>query len=326
MHLDKDLEFFHKADSKVNNDNIDMSSVGKLYLRCDAGNPGSVYKSIEFNTRGNVIGGTSNVHFDNLCVMYGGSHGIGNGTVSNLTITNCEIGWIGGSIQTYNFRTDKTGRATRFGNGIEVYGGCDGYTIDNCYVYQCYDAGVTHQFSGGGTNAISMNNVTYSNNVSVYYTSQNFSNNVIEDCIYSVEYFNGDGDTEAVRRDGKNYKILNNIMRRAGYGFGKQRPDGKTAAHLKGWTSRNEYEKGTYVVQNNVFDRATWCMFQVNATYAAWLPIFDGNTYVQKFDASLGFYGAERMPYDNIADKRITNSLGDKNATVYFCSEGIFEG
>ena len=37
--------------------------------------------------------------------------------MSNLVVTNCEIGFIGGSVQHYNNTS-----ATRFGNAIEIYG------------------------------------------------------------------------------------------------------------------------------------------------------------------------------------------------------------
>ena len=65
-------------------------------------------------------------HIDNLCLKYGDCHGVGSGTNEGLTITNCEFGWIGGSIQGESI----FGRnhPTRFGNAVEIYGGCDGYS------------------------------------------------------------------------------------------------------------------------------------------------------------------------------------------------------
>lgn len=53
-------------------------------------------------------------------------------------------------------------RPTRYGNGVEIYGGCDGYTIDNCYVHDVYDAGIAHQYdmrSWKGGDPILMKNV-----------------------------------------------------------------------------------------------------------------------------------------------------------------------
>ena len=93
---------------------------------------------------GNIIShgsAYSDLHVDNLIIAFTGSHGIGMGTKANLKVTNCEIGFIGGSAQNYS-----TGKITRYGNGIEIWGNVmprhgstvtDGFVIDNCYVYQC---------------------------------------------------------------------------------------------------------------------------------------------------------------------------------------------
>lgn len=153
-----------------------------------------------------------------------------------------------------------------------------------------------------------------------------YSNNIIEDCIYSIEYFNGEGAANAIR-DGKNYKITGNILRRAGYGFGNQRPNGHASSHLKGWTSRNEYEKGTYRIENNIFDRGMWSLVQTQASHKAWLPIYDGNTYVQFIDGPIGYHSGHKLDFDVVADMTIKAQLGDKNATVYFLpAEYAYQG
>ncbi len=275
---------------------------GKLYFRCDEGNPGALFSQIEFNINGSIIanGNATDVTVDNLCLMYTGVHGISSGTTKNLTVTNCEIAWIGGTIQTY-----KDGVATRLGNGIEIYGGCDGYYVDNNYIWQCYDAGATHQYAKGGTTNISMYNA--------YYT-----NNIIEDCIYNIEYFTGYADTETTVRDGKNFYITNNILRRSGYGWGNQRPDGNTSAHIKSWSHRNEYEKGTYVIEGNIFDRGSWNLLQTIATYSAWCPIYKNNTYVQVVDEGLCEHKSLKLKYDCFAEQAIKYEMGDENAKVYF--------
>ena len=303
VHLDHDLKFFHKADSVLNGaiPNIDQAR-GTLYLRCDKGNPGEVFKSIEFNTRTTIVGMANNTVFDNLSIMYGGSHGIGGGTTNNITVKNCVFGWIGGSVQYYN---STNGNVVRFGNGVEIYGGCDNYTIENCYIYQNYDAGVTHQY-GNGTNDVTMNNVTY-------------KGNLIEDCVYNIEYFLGgaEGNSNA-RRDGKNHLFEDNILRRAGYGFGSTRPDGYCQAHIKSWGSKNSFEN--YVVRNNIFDRSVQYLFQIGADYAAYLPKMEGNTYIQGYKNILGVFGpGSGKSYDmNItAASVIANEFGDATGKGY---------
>ena len=306
-HLDTDLSFFHKADSKLNGSNVpDMgSATGPVYLRCDKGNPGELYKEIEFNTRGNVISNGTNkyVTIDNLCIMYGGSHGIGSGTTKALTVRNCEIGWIGGSAQMYN---GTSGGITRFGNGVEVYGGCDGYTVENCYIYQNYDAGVTHQYSYRSPGDCVMDNITY-------------KDNLIEDCVYSIEYFLSLSDNNQYKRSGKNVLIENNILRRAGYGFGSTRPDGNVQCHIRAWTSSNPFEN--YVIRNNIFDRSTWSLMQVTSAYKTWLPKMEGNTFVQGYGNGLAQYGlieGKIYSMNNDAEDTVKDVFGDAEAKVYF--------
>ena len=120
---------------------VDDDSLGELYLRCDKGNPAEVFNSIEALARVYLIIATTteNVTIDNLCIKYSGMHALAaGGPCKNLTITNCEMGWIGGCIQHYfgtdpNYPDGKRGTVTRFGNAVEVYGDCDGYTVQNNY-------------------------------------------------------------------------------------------------------------------------------------------------------------------------------------------------
>ncbi len=116
---------------------------GELFLYCRTGNPAERFWSIELCTRGNTVSGKTDVVIDNLCIKYTGSHGVGAGSCKNLTIRNCEIGFIGGSVQP--LEPHKTGR---FGNAVEIYGAADGFYVYNNYIYQCFDCGPTVQWSG----------------------------------------------------------------------------------------------------------------------------------------------------------------------------------
>lgn len=301
--LDNDLDFFHKADSKTAEGGYPSRAngdAGKIYLRCDKGNPGEIFSSIEFAVGNNNISAKPGCVFDNLCVMYGGSHGIGAGNIDGLTVKNCEFGWIGGSIQSYNQGTERVGTITRYGNAVEIYGSAKHYTVDNCYVNQVYDAGLTHQ-SGNG---VEMSEI--------YYT-----NNVIENCVYSIEYFNG--KMENGKAAGSNIVIENNIMRLSGYGFGSQRYNPETPAHIKSWENANEFDN--FTVKNNIFDRATHYMFQIVSAYKAYLPEVSGNTYIQTYGAKLMQYGVAKgtnYNYEKTAPAIIKHVLGDSDAKVYF--------
>ena len=115
--LDGDLHFWHDYYEK---------GTGKVYLY-SAQNPGERFRSIEFNVKchGFAVGGADGVTIDNVTVKYVGVHGIGAGTCRDLTVSNCEFGWIGGSIQAEGiFGRDYP---TRLGNAVEIYGGCENY-------------------------------------------------------------------------------------------------------------------------------------------------------------------------------------------------------
>ena len=104
-----------------------------------------------------------------------------------------------------------------------------------------------------------------------------YSQNLVEDCTYSIEYFLQDSDT--VERIMRNVSIMDNICLRSGYGWGRQRPDKETPAHVKSWTVNNPSEN--FVIRDNVFSGATHAMLQVNAGKDAWKPLLENNTCIR---------------------------------------------
>ncbi len=304
--LDENLKFFHAANSVVCNKEIDaVTSTGPIYLRCDNGNPGKVFRSIEFNPKvhGIKIGG-DDITVDNLCIKFVGSHGISSGTVKNLTVRNCEIGYIGGSIQSYNANGTKGNFATRYGNGVEVYGGCDGYVIDNCYIYQCYDAGVTHQFSYLSRQNCRMDHIRY-------------TNCVLTDSVYNIEYFLG--LVEGFDRGGSDILFKNTICRRAGYGFGSDRPNGHNQENIRSGTAGVTNNPFTdYRIENCVFDRSVHENVQINTPFEESLPKMDGNIYIQGLGNKFCYFGTTSKNTDENTEDVVKNMMGDKNGEVYF--------
>ncbi len=260
--LRRDLDFYH-----------DYQGTGLIYLRSDKGNPSERFRSIEMNVKGNLIRAVSDVHINNLCLKYCGSHAIGAGTVRSLMVSDCEIGWVGGSIQGESL----FGRnlPTRFGNGVEIYGGCEHFMVDSCYIYQVYDAAITHQHLGNGPDPIRMKNVHY-------------THNLVEDCVYSFEYFLGRDTTDAERMM-ENILIADNIARRTGMGWGSQRPDKETPAQVKSWVNYNPADG--FLIAHNIFDRSTHDLLNITADRPEWLPRLEGNVYVQHSGAAGGKMG-----------------------------------
>lgn len=289
---------------------------GELYLRCDRGNPAEVFHSIEALPRRHMfrVGSTPNVTIDNLCLKYIGTHAIsaGGGRVHGLHVSNCEIGWVGGAIQHYsgtdpNYPQGRRGSVTRYGNGIEIYGGCDDYEVRDCYIYQIYDAGITHQVTTNGKK-FTMTNIRY-------------LNNLIEYCVYSIEYFleKNKGDTESYI-DG--CEMSGNFLRFSGYGWGQQRHNTYTPAHIKGWSYENTARN--YSVHDNIFDRAAYRMVHLVAKETESCPKMYNNTYIQKYGHTLGQYGANAVaePYnisfDERVDERIEGVFHDTDAKIYY--------
>lgn len=294
--LKRDLDFFH-----------DYRDEKRLYLCSTEGNPAERFASIEMNVRGCVVDAVDNVHIDNLCIKYGGSHGIGSGTTKGLTVTNCEIGWIGGSMLLP--APPEGGRDARFGNGIEVYGGCDHFEVRNCYIYQVYDAGITNQNQEDVSDlSRTMRNVTY-------------ADNLIERCEMSIEYYLGAQNKPTESRM-ENILFEGNILRLAGYGWGNQHPEPAWGAHLKSWWMH--YNKAeNFIIRNNIFDRSDANLINVVAGDAAWLPQMENNTYIQYLGADGGRIGQPWADYkfDESFPEVVERVLGEKDINITFIKQ-----
>ena len=164
-------------------------------------------------------------------MKYTGWHGVKFANVENVSVTNCEVGWIGGT------GGSPTSSKTRWGNGIEFWEKCKNIVVDHCYVYQVYDAAVTNQWKGATGDIVIEENVSY-------------TNNLIEYATYSYEFFmNQYNSNSAIMKD---ITFANNICRYAGYGWGQDnRPNKETSADIKGGNSINRTEN--FVVKDNIF-------------------------------------------------------------------------
>ncbi|MBQ7822251.1 MAG: hypothetical protein IJ391_08225 [Clostridia bacterium] len=185
----------------------------ELFICSLYGNPGEIFDSIELCMKGNVIRGTSGVTLDNLAILYGASHGMGAGTAKDLIVRNCEVGWIGGSIQFI-----RNYWPTRFGNSIEIFGGCDNYQIYDNYIYQAFDCGPTIQWQGHLKTADN----EYQNQPEVVLERDiMIHGNAIERCDSPMEVWLTTWEkTETSYAILTNIRLYNNLCRYSGYGFG----------------------------------------------------------------------------------------------------------
>ena len=127
---------------------------GVLYIR-HTGNPGGAYKSLELVYKTHCVshGGAHDAVVDGLWCRYAGGHGFSGGNTHRVTIRNCDICYIGGSVL-YD--------TTRYGNGIEFWCEAQDCLVENNHIWQCYDVAITNQ--GNAVNQI-QRNLTYRNNL-----------------------------------------------------------------------------------------------------------------------------------------------------------------
>ncbi|MBQ8897407.1 MAG: hypothetical protein IJY86_02910 [Clostridia bacterium] len=297
--LTTDLHFWH-----------DLTD-GNIYLYSPE-NPGSRFSSIEFSVRRHGFTTTGpNVKIDNFCVCYVGSHGVGTGTTQGLTVQNCVFRWIGGSIQSEGIFGRNYG--TRYGNAVEIYGGCNGYTVRNCWFFQIYDAAVTQQFNIGDCERapgadFSQKNILYSGNVMEY-------------CNYSIEYF-----LIAVPKDNpshiENFVIEDNFMWYAGRGFCTQRPDKAGSAHIKSWNTDNPTVN--YLIRNNLMVDSFNMLVHINAAKPGpdgkdSMPVLENNHFAARTGDSFGIL-AFRDTTQQAYSPKIVSYLGEKSRgdTLWF--------
>lgn len=309
-HLNTDLSFFTPADSVVKDglpylgDLSGMeqsSSKGKLYLRCDKGNPGKIFKSIELLVRENLVIAADHAVVNNLCFKYCGGHALYSGD-NNLIVENCELGWIGGTVQEY---LKESGAPGRYGNAIEFDGQFDSCTAKNNYIYQVFDAGLSNQ--GGNERrdeTITSNNITYEGNVVQY-------------CSYSIEIFYNYHLDKYTKPAMRNVLINDNLIMYSGSGFSTQRNEPYNGSGIMMWSYDNPSEN--FKVTNNVFYVSTGNLFymRINPKY---YPNMDNNTYIQYFGGGLGSYrngnGVAAYYAGYNTDSFLKNVIKDKKGSI----------
>ena len=162
--LKYDLSFFSPADSLLRGiagvgsfrlyEEKYVGTSGKLYLRCDKGNPGEVFDSIEFSAvvrgagHGLVAVETSGVIFNNLHITCNGDSGVMGG--DGAVVQNCDIDYMGGCVWGID-----NGETIRAGDAFTVAGPMK---IENCYIHDNADNGVTIECAAGGESTEDLRN------------------------------------------------------------------------------------------------------------------------------------------------------------------------
>lgn len=228
-----------------NGDFFHDTEKGVLYLKCSLGNPGTVFDNIEIATTPYIIktNNTNNVTIDNLCLKYAACHGIICADVNDITVKNCEVGWIGGIFVRNSLKN-------RYGNAIEFWYRAENIVVENCHIYQAFDAALT--FQGDGPGITTFKNIRFENNL-IEYCSMNFE--------YWVRYYNEKREKLQIGFM-HSIRFCDNILRCAGYGWGGiQRHVKPDQAFLLCWSTvfREDMMKDFYIM-DNIFDTADCSM------------------------------------------------------------------
>ena len=255
-----------------------------LYLRSDKGNPGERFKSIEMGDRTDIFDGNGNdVIIDNISMKYTGAHGVGSGSCKNLTVTNCEFSWLGGSLLGNYGET-----TTQYGNAVEIYGDCNGYYVKNNWMYQIYDTAITHQ----GIN-YQMHHIEYEENLMEY-------------CHWGIEcWTRAEGGSPAM----SDYNSRFNVLRNGGYGWGSIVTKRQDSARLYSFSTVEGKNSDMYC-EYTVIDRCSGYLLDIAKTSS---EQFYSNIYVQDEGHVLGGLKGVHTNAAESGAKLIAEKLGDDN-------------
>ena len=191
-------------------------STGKLYVYCTEGNPNEVFSSIEVS-RG-LTGLNLNAHCSGFVIDNLEFQGFGNGAIygaygnNDITVTNCEFGYSGGTMMGGdNDDTTEGETALRFGNAVGLWCGGSDFKVNYNWIYQTFDSAISPQ----GNTAISYNGFEVKGNLLEY------NNCDIE--IFDRGTATGVDASKAATWDDCDWS--NNIMRFTTLGWGSREAD-----------------------------------------------------------------------------------------------------
>ena len=252
--LEKPYDYYYDASS------------WRVFLRLPA-NPATLHESVECAMKRHVVnqGNAHHVIYDGLAVKYGAAHGFGGGNTHDLVIRDCDLGYIGGGHQV----TRPGGRPVRYGNAIEFWGAARDNLVENCRIWEVYDAALTNQGNGDSSKQV---NITY-------------RNNLIWNAEYSFEYWNHP-QTALTRK----IRFVNNTCINAGNVWSHaQRPD-PNGSHLMFYS--NTAATSGIEVKYNVFCNVTEWGSRYSAGWKT-LPEMDYNLWFGKQGVMVNWFGKQ---------------------------------
>lgn len=261
----------------------------RLYLY-SISNPATYYSNIECALDRPIVNFGSNkgyIILENLDFRYTAGHGTSayNGS-NNIIIRDCDFSFIGGG-----YFEDG---AARYGNAIQFWQSSSDIIIERCTFDNIYDAAITAQYAGTGSQTCNI-------------TNWHARNNLINRSEYSFEFF-----TSRCVGNLSGIYFQNNTCRNAGGGFGhEQRPDSKNGRHVVVWnivaTTRSDIW-----IRNNIFDNATESAIRVGSEALNYIN-FDYNLYNVATVAYTGNTYATLQAWRNFRNDENNSLSGNPN-------------
>ena len=330
---------------------IPMDAEGKLYFRCDEGNPGKVYQSIEFAVPGThpttpCVGVIDrDVVVDNLAFLYAANgvnceYGV---RVENAIIQNCEVGFTGGRVSGFcnsDFSGDEGYKIVgRDGDGIMLMG--RHVTARNNYVHDTWDHAFVIETMYGTWEE--KDKLAAASPDFEFYRDLTIEGNLVERCaslVLVVDWTVLDSAYERLAalnefRDiviKDNYSINNGFNWRTGSALGKE------ASNRGGMGFGHPVGSGGITAENNTVYRVNaqsefTCVALFSCPQAE-TPAFRGNTLVQDNYAPLAFQAPGTTALENAVivlsngvcgekppEQSVRELLGDQTARVFPLSE-----
>lgn len=247
----------------------------KIYLRCDNGNPGELFDSIEFISRAKTEDVAALVleqrsTLDNICFMYhaGTTIFIGDG----CTVQNCEFGWNGTRLEQFFMPEENEPGIWTDGNEIHLI--ASDCTIQNNFIHDVDGGGIVLELGGDIADLVPFKN-------------NNFSNNLIERCGDPLYIRNNDQDEEIAEAFGE-MTVDHNIILDTGYGWYMNQPSYINPAFYTGhsqnvlnYYGEAENDGQSVKVTNNIFCRAYHGLMYFRPSQD--IPYMKDNVYIQDY-------------------------------------------
>lgn len=318
----EDLMFF----SDLNLRGVNMMNIiegdgrtGALYLRCDAGNPGTVFGSIEIaaissatSTANKGWNAVDNLHFRCYSVS-----GMDCSNHSNIVYQNCEADWCGGAVKMYqnSWYNHEDIMVTISGGGMLLFG--KELTARNNYIHDCENKGIAIVISGPG------NNPAWLDRSDIL-----AEGNVVERCGSSALLW-VDNMSGNQNRKFEDIRFVGNFFVNGSYGWRNMNTRDLLDRRTQMIMFDNVLATGEVLFENNLFYRGAGTLIDCygeDLQNGAVMPAMRGNTYVQdqgqllftKQDAAFGYYSDTTLANSDMVQMEscVREYMGDTTGTV----------